>query len=121
MRSEINQVEGWTSYTSEGPGTSPTIRLHFSEKIELLSPGDPQDKVSLVDSTEKTFVYLTLKRVQEEGLGQTFSDKHGRLIVAYSSSAGLSIRRQGVTRQFHIATDDSLKFVVDVLEHISFQ
>lgn len=118
----ISNFGGWTDYSGSGRGKSPTIRLHRGGQIDLLSPGDPHDKVSLHTAGEKIFVLYTLKRAQSGELKKPFREKMTDIILSYSEGSGYEIRNRRVPHtHFHFTTKSSLKFIVDVLELISHE
>lgn len=120
MKVENNQENGWIRYTACGPGASPVIRQYFSGEISLISPADREARVTLSTAEEKVFVLSTLERFEKTGLGEVFEERFGDLKIAFTISAGLTIRRRRETgKQFHLTTQKSLDFVIQVLRHIS--
>lgn len=119
MKLETNRSEGWVRYRRDGPGQSPQVIHHANNHISLISPGDQEDKVSLTIGEETFFVLYCLKALQENGLKETFSERSGHLVINYSHNHGLTIhRRTENSKQFHLATEKSLSFIIEALEDI---
>ncbi len=111
---------GWTDYSGSGRGQGPAIRHHRGGQIDLLSPGDRHDKVSLHGPEEKLFVLDVLKRAQRGELERSFREKMSDIIISYSERGGYEIHnRRTPNAHFHFTTKSSLKFTIDVLELIS--
>ncbi len=122
MNITIGNYGGWTDYSGSGSGKSPTIRHHRGGQIDLFSPGDPHDKVSLHTADEKISVLDVLKKAQSGELKKPFREKIGDIIISYSDVGGYEIRNRRVPNtHFHFTTKSSLKFVIDVLEQISHE
>lgn len=118
----ISNFGGWTDYSGSGRGQSPTIRLHRGGQIDLLSPGDPHDRVSLHTADEKISVLHVLKKAQSGELKIPFREKIGDIIISHSEGGGYEIRNRRVPNtHFHFTTKSSLKFVIDVLLLISHE
>lgn len=117
----ISNFGGWTDYSGSGSGKSPTIRHHRGGQIDLLSPGDPHDRVSLHTADEKISVLEVLKQAQAGTLKKPFREKIGDLIISHSEGGGYEIRNRRVPHtHFHFTTKSSLKFVIEVLELIYY-
>lgn len=122
MKFVTDAEKGWIDYSGSGRGQSPTIRHHWSGQIDLLSPGDHNDKASLHNPEEKLFVLYILKRVYEGKLEKPFQEKMDDIIVTGSEHGGYDIRNRRVPNtHFHFISESSLKFVIDTLLYISEQ
>jgi hypothetical protein len=113
----------WTKYYEDCGCRTPIVKHHVTGKITLMSPSNDEEKVDIYTPEENLFIFDTFRRIAAEWFGlETFRERYGDLIIEYSRTTGLSVRRRGVHEtQFHCVTNQSVEFIVDALKLIEAQ